>query len=145
MTHDTHTFCRAFGSGALATCFYDVGLSWPGIEPRSPACEANAPPLRHRGGLMVIMTWCFTTLGWIGWHWWGHFTCKDMWRHSVPDLTRYGVTRSDSGHLQKTRLTLIYAWTKDIASLRFLPYVLTCICEHFLVACEIPEVHDDGP
>ena len=32
------------------TCFYDSGVSWPGIEPRSPACEANALPLRHRGG-----------------------------------------------------------------------------------------------
>ena len=25
-------------------------LSRAGIEPRSPACEANALPLRHRGG-----------------------------------------------------------------------------------------------
>ena len=27
-----------------------VCLSRPGIEPRSPACEANALPLRQRGG-----------------------------------------------------------------------------------------------
>ena len=31
--------------------FYDSGLSRPGIEPRSPACEANALPIRHRGGV----------------------------------------------------------------------------------------------
>ena len=41
--------CRAIGSGAVTTCFYDLGLSRPGIEPRSPACEANALPLRPRG------------------------------------------------------------------------------------------------
>ena len=28
--------------------FNDLGLSRPGIEPRSPACEANDLPLRHR-------------------------------------------------------------------------------------------------
>ena len=32
------------------TCFYDSGVSRPGVEPWSPACEANALPLRHRGG-----------------------------------------------------------------------------------------------
>ena len=32
------------------SCFYDLGLSRPGIEPRSPACEAKALPLRHHGG-----------------------------------------------------------------------------------------------
>ena len=26
-TRDTHTCCRAFGSGAVTTCFYDLGLS----------------------------------------------------------------------------------------------------------------------
>ena len=31
------------------TCFKDLGLYWPGIKPRLPACEANALPLRHRG------------------------------------------------------------------------------------------------
>ena len=35
---------------AVTTCVYDSGLSRPGIEPRSAACEANALPLRHRGG-----------------------------------------------------------------------------------------------
>ena len=32
------TCCRAFCSGAVTTCFHDLGLSRPGIEPRSPAC-----------------------------------------------------------------------------------------------------------
>ena len=45
-----HTCCRACGSGAITTCFYDSGLSQPVIEPRSLACEANAVPLRQRGG-----------------------------------------------------------------------------------------------
>ena len=35
---------------AVTTCFYDLGLSWPGIEPQSPARKAKAIPLRHRGG-----------------------------------------------------------------------------------------------
>ena len=34
-----------FGSGAVTTCFYDLGLSRPGVEPRSPACELIAVPL----------------------------------------------------------------------------------------------------
>ena len=40
-----------FGSIAVTTSFYDVGLSRPGIEPRFPAYEANGIPLRHRGGI----------------------------------------------------------------------------------------------
>ena len=43
-TRDTHTCCRA-----VPTCFYDLGLSRPGIEPRSPAYEASGLSLRHRG------------------------------------------------------------------------------------------------
>ena len=42
-----HTCCRAFGSGAATSCFYK-GLPRPEIEPWSPACKANALPLRHR-------------------------------------------------------------------------------------------------
>ena len=30
----------------LALPVFDLGLSRPRIKPRSPACEANAPPLR---------------------------------------------------------------------------------------------------
>ena len=40
-------------------CFDDLGLSRLGIEPRSPACEANALPLSHRGGLDVV---CYVTV-----------------------------------------------------------------------------------
>ena len=47
----THTSCRASGSGAVTTRFSDFGLSRPGIEPRCPACEANALPLCHDGCL----------------------------------------------------------------------------------------------
>ena len=43
--------CRAFGSGAVYTYFYDLGLSRHRIEPRSPACEAKTLPLGHRGGI----------------------------------------------------------------------------------------------
>ena len=28
----TNTFCRAFSSGAVTTCLYDLGLSWLGFE-----------------------------------------------------------------------------------------------------------------
>ena len=50
-TRDTLTCCRAFGNGA--TCFKDIGLSRPGIEPRSLACDANALPLRQRGNNII--------------------------------------------------------------------------------------------
>ena len=33
-SRDSHTCCRAFGSGAVSTCFNDLGHSRPGIEPR---------------------------------------------------------------------------------------------------------------
>ena len=46
---DIRTCCRAFGSGAITTCFNDLGLSRPRIEPRSAACDADALPLRPRG------------------------------------------------------------------------------------------------
>ena len=46
----THTYCRAYGSGAVTTCFYDSCLSLSGIVPRYPACEANSPPVSHRSG-----------------------------------------------------------------------------------------------
>ena len=53
-------YCRAFGSGAVTTIFYDIGLSQPGIEPRSPTCEATALPLRHRGGPNHLSTRDYT-------------------------------------------------------------------------------------
>ena len=52
----TLTPCRTFGSGALTTCFNNLGLSRPGIELRFPACEANALPLRQCGGLFYKKT-----------------------------------------------------------------------------------------
>ena len=45
----------AFGRGAVTTCFNDLGLSRPDIEPWSPAHEANALPLSHRGGVVVVV------------------------------------------------------------------------------------------
>ena len=45
-----HTCCRAFDSWAFTACFYDLGLSRPGIEPRTPACKASAQPLHPCGG-----------------------------------------------------------------------------------------------
>ena len=50
IARNIHTYGRAFGNGAVPTCFNDLGLSRPGIEPRSTAWEVNAPPLRQRGG-----------------------------------------------------------------------------------------------
>ena len=47
-THDTHNFCQTFVSGALTTYFNDLGLSRPGTELRSSACEASALRLSHR-------------------------------------------------------------------------------------------------
>ena len=35
-------------------CFNDLGLSRLEIEPRSPAYDANALPLSHRGGVVVL-------------------------------------------------------------------------------------------
>ena len=39
--------------GTVTTCFNDLGLSRPGIEPRSPACKANALPL-YRSFLVEV-------------------------------------------------------------------------------------------
>ena len=39
-----------FKMASLHYLFNDLFLSEPRIEPRSAACEANALPLRHRGG-----------------------------------------------------------------------------------------------
>ena len=48
-TRDIHTCCQTFSNGSVTTSFYDLGMSRPGIERRSPAYGANALPLRHRG------------------------------------------------------------------------------------------------
>ena len=41
-TRDTHTCCRVFASGAVTTCFYDLGLSRGDLNTQPSACEANA-------------------------------------------------------------------------------------------------------
>ena len=41
---------REFGSGVVLSCINDLGMTRPGIEPRSPSCEVNHLSLRHRGG-----------------------------------------------------------------------------------------------
>ena len=41
--------------GAVITCVYDLDLSRLGIEPRSPAHEVNAVPIRHRGGQVSVI------------------------------------------------------------------------------------------
>ena len=51
---DTHTSCRVFDRGAVATCLKDKDLSRPGIKPRSLVWEANALQLRYGGGEYVI-------------------------------------------------------------------------------------------
>ena len=50
----THTSCRVFDSGAVATCFKDKDLSRPGIKTRSLTWEAIGIPLSHRGGEYMI-------------------------------------------------------------------------------------------
>ena len=57
-TNYTHTCCRAFGIEEVITCFNYLGLYRPGTEPRSPAYEANALPLRNRGGYIVLLFIC---------------------------------------------------------------------------------------
>ena len=47
----THTYCWAFGCGDVTTCFNDLGLSLPEIEPRSSACKANALSPSHNDSL----------------------------------------------------------------------------------------------
>ena len=56
--HDTHTWCRAFGSGAVINGFNDFGLSRTRIEPRFTACEANALPLSHSGSYSYDFPTC---------------------------------------------------------------------------------------
>ena len=49
---DTHTCCLAFGSGAVTTCFYDLGLSRLGFEHLTFYIRGeHSNWLRHRGGV----------------------------------------------------------------------------------------------
>ena len=56
-TRYTGTCCAAFVSGAAKTCYTDIGVSRPNIEPRSPACEVNAVPLNHVQQWFVKSNW----------------------------------------------------------------------------------------
>ena len=56
-TRDNHTYCRAFGSGLVTTCFNDLSLSRSGIESRPPACEANALTLIRQLYNIILMIW----------------------------------------------------------------------------------------
>ena len=40
--------------GPSLPVFFDLGLSRPEIETRSPACEVNALPIRDRGGYCLV-------------------------------------------------------------------------------------------
>ena len=50
----TRACCPAFGSGTVTTCFNDLGPFRPGIEHRSPACEANALWLRKLNTVCIL-------------------------------------------------------------------------------------------
>ena len=51
MTSDTHTYCRAFSSGAVTSCFYDYGLSRLGFKrPTFRLRGQRSYPLHHRCG-----------------------------------------------------------------------------------------------
>ena len=56
-----HTDCRAFSSGAVTTCFNDLGLSRLGFD--HPTFRLRrSHPLRHRRGLYhVYTTYCSST------------------------------------------------------------------------------------
>ena len=47
--HDTRTYFRAFGTGDVTTCFYELGLSRLGFEhPIFILRGERSNPLRHR-------------------------------------------------------------------------------------------------
>ena len=56
-TRDTHTNWSAFCTGAVSTCFYDLGLSRLGFEhPTFSLRDARSNWLRHLRGLFVVNT-----------------------------------------------------------------------------------------
>ena len=53
MTRDTHAKCRAFGSGAVTTCFNDLSLSQMGFEHQTFRFRGErSNQLRHRRGMI---------------------------------------------------------------------------------------------
>ena len=54
-TRDTHTCCRAFGSGAITTCIYDKGLSRLGFKnPIFRMRGKHSNQQRHRRSLSLL-------------------------------------------------------------------------------------------
>ena len=55
VTRDTHAYCRVLSSGAVITCFYDLGLSRLGFEhPTFRLRGLRSNRLRHRRGKLVL-------------------------------------------------------------------------------------------
>ena len=51
MARDTHTYCSAFSSGVVNTCFYDLGMSNLGFEHLTFQWRGQrSNPLYHRRG-----------------------------------------------------------------------------------------------
>ena len=58
----TNTFCRAFSSGAVTTCLYDLGLSWLGFEhPTFRLLGERSSPVRHRRNPLSFCICCSTS------------------------------------------------------------------------------------
>ena len=56
-TRDTHTYCRALSSGAVTTCFYDLGLSGLRFEHPTFRLRGQRPyPLRRRRGNIINLS-----------------------------------------------------------------------------------------
>ena len=50
--HDTHTYCRAFGSRSVTICFFGLGMPRLGFEhPNVLLKGERSNPLRHRRGV----------------------------------------------------------------------------------------------
>ena len=50
LTYARHSWPLSKEGSLTCHIYCDLGLSQPGIEPRSPACKTNALPLRLLGG-----------------------------------------------------------------------------------------------
>ena len=54
-THDTHSYCQAFGSREVTTCFYDFGLSRLGLEHPTFRLQGECSnSLRYRCSMMSL-------------------------------------------------------------------------------------------
>ena len=79
-TRDTYIHCWAFGSGAVTTCFYDLGLSRLGFEhPTFPLRGKRSNRLHHQRGfenmcckksfLIPLQDLCFYVCKWNNMTW----------------------------------------------------------------------------